>query len=81
MKLDPEDRRAIGEKLLESVEEADAQTLSQEQRAELQRRYEEHLRDPKSSIPLEDVRKHVDQRLKELSARSRARAVQRTRTR
>lgn len=55
MQLPPEERLELGYDLIESVPEADdAFELTDEQKAEIERRMAEHERDPSSSIPLEE---------------------------
>jgi putative addiction module component (TIGR02574 family) len=58
MKLGAEDRRAIGERLIESVEQVD-NALTAEQEADLRRRLEEHRRDPNPGSPWKDVKKRL----------------------
>jgi len=55
LKLDPEERRRAAEELWESVAEEDF-ALSEEQMQEIERRMEEHERDPSTAIPLDVVR-------------------------
>ena len=60
MELPPEERLELGYDLLESVPEADdGFELTDEQKAELERRMAEHERDPGSAIPWEVVREQL----------------------
>lgn len=62
LKLPPGERVELALALWESVADADREpefTLSAEQRAELDRRMEEHLVDPKSSVPWEEVKQKL----------------------
>lgn len=55
MQLPPEERLELGYDLIESVPEADDNfELTEEQKAEIERRMAEHERDPSSAIPLEE---------------------------
>ena len=55
MQLPPEERLELAYDLLESVPEADDDfELTDEQKAEIERRMAEHERDPSSAIPLEE---------------------------
>jgi putative addiction module component (TIGR02574 family) len=55
MQLPPEERLELGYDLIESVPEADGDfELTDEQKAEIERRMAEHERDPGSAIPLEE---------------------------
>jgi putative addiction module component (TIGR02574 family) len=55
MQLPPEERLKLAYDLLESVPEADDDfELTDEQKAEIERRMAEHERDPSSAIPLEE---------------------------
>ena len=57
MKLDPEERRLAAEELLESISDEDvSHEFSDEELAEIERRIEEHERDPSTAIPWETVR-------------------------
>ncbi|MEJ2624844.1 MAG: addiction module protein [Pseudolabrys sp.] len=56
MQLQPEERRGLMEELWAAVEEDEAFALTPEQKAEIDRRVEEHERDPSSAIPWEEVR-------------------------
>ena len=62
LKLTPDERAALAMALWESlddaVREAEVQ-LTPEQEAELDRRFAEHLADPASAIPWEDVRRKL----------------------
>jgi len=60
MELPPEERLELGYDLIESVPEAGADfELTDEQRAEIERRMAEHERDPGSPIPWEVVRERL----------------------
>src|SRR3954462_13800748 len=60
MELPPEERLELGYDLIESVPEAGADfELTDEQRAEIERRMAEHERDPGSAIPWEVVRERL----------------------
>ena len=62
LKLPPGERAELALALWESLTDAerDAQfSLSAEGEAELDRRWEEHLRNPSSAIPWEDVRRKL----------------------
>ena len=60
MQLDPGDRLELGYRLLDSVPDADDEfLLSDEQKAEIERRMAEHERDPGSAIPWEVVREQL----------------------
>lgn len=55
MELPPEERLKLGYDLIESVPGADDDfELTDEQKAEIERRMAEHERDPSSAIPLEE---------------------------
>ncbi|MBV9993062.1 MAG: addiction module protein [Alphaproteobacteria bacterium] len=58
MKLDPEERRLAAEELWDSVaSDVDvSHEFSEEELAEIERRIEEHERDPSTAIPWETVR-------------------------
>ena len=59
LKLPPGDRAELALALWESLEDEDRESqmpLSSEQAAELDRRLKEHLADPSSAIPWDDVR-------------------------
>jgi putative addiction module component (TIGR02574 family) len=62
MQLDPADRLELAHRLLDSVPDdgtADDFELTDEQKAELDRRLAEHERDPGSAIPWEVVRERL----------------------
>ena len=61
MQLPPEDRLELGHDLLDSVPDADDDdfVLSDEQKAEIERRIAEHERDPGSAISWEVVRERL----------------------
>jgi putative addiction module component (TIGR02574 family) len=55
MELPPEERLELGYDLIDSVADAsDDFGLTDEQKAEIERRMAEHERDPSSAIPLEE---------------------------
>ena len=55
MELPPEERLELGYDLIDSVADAgDDFELTDEQKAEIERRMAEHERDPSSAIPLEE---------------------------
>jgi putative addiction module component (TIGR02574 family) len=56
MELSEDERRELVEELFESLPQASADfVLTEEQKAELDRRMEEHRRDPSSAVPAEEV--------------------------
>ena len=56
MELSEDERRELVEELFESLPEASADfALTEEQKAQLDRRLEEHRRDPSSAVPAEEV--------------------------
>jgi putative addiction module component (TIGR02574 family) len=60
MQLPPKERLELGYDLIESVPEADDDfELTDEQKAEIERRMAEHERDPSSAIPWEVVREQL----------------------
>jgi putative addiction module component (TIGR02574 family) len=60
MELPPEERLRLGYDLIESVPEADDDfELTEEQKAEIERRMAEHERDPSSAIPWDVVREEL----------------------
>jgi putative addiction module component (TIGR02574 family) len=62
LKLPEAERREIVHELLESLEESDLPPLTPEQMAEIDRRIEEHRRDPSTAIPWEEVRDRLRDR-------------------
>lgn len=62
-KLSIPERLELVEDIWESIaQDADVFPLSQEQRAELDRRLEAHRRDPESAIPWTEVRRELFER-------------------
>jgi putative addiction module component (TIGR02574 family) len=61
-KLDPEERAQLIEELWETVD--DDFFLTDEQIAEIERRIEEHERDPSTAIPWEVVRERLQSRFR-----------------
>jgi len=62
LRLPPQERAEIAIALWESLTDAEREaelTLSPEQEAELDRRWAEHLADPSSAVPWEEVRKKL----------------------
>jgi len=60
MQLPPEERLELAHDLLESVPDAGNDfELTDEQKAEIERRMAEHERDPESAIPWEVVRERL----------------------
>ena len=62
LKLSPDQRAEIALALWESLDDADRAaelTLSAEQEAELDRRAAEHLADPASAVPWDQVRRRL----------------------
>ena len=62
LKLPVDDRVEIAIALWESLSEADRDSafdLTDEQRAELDRRWQDHQRDPSSAVPWSQVRKKL----------------------
>jgi putative addiction module component (TIGR02574 family) len=55
MRLTPEERRDLSDQLSAAVAEDEDLVLTPEQMAEIDRRIEEHKRDPSSAIPAEEV--------------------------
>ncbi len=56
MRLSPDERRELIDEIWDTLPlEADDFELTEEQKAELDRRLEEHERDPSSAIPWEEV--------------------------
>ncbi len=64
LKLPEAERREIAQELWESLEESDLPPLTPEQMAEIDRRLEEHERDPSTAIPWEEVREWLWSRRK-----------------
>jgi len=64
LKLPAAERREIAQELLESLEESDLPPLTPEQLEEIDRRLEEHRRDPSTAIPWEEVRDRLRARFK-----------------
>lgn len=64
MRLSPVERLDLVEELWDSIEETDLPPLSDDQIAEVERRFAEHERNPSSAIPWEDVRAGLWARLK-----------------
>jgi putative addiction module component (TIGR02574 family) len=64
LKLPAAERREIAQELLESLEESDLPPLTPEQMEEIDRRLEEHRRDPSTAIPWEEVRDRLRARFK-----------------
>jgi putative addiction module component (TIGR02574 family) len=64
MQLTPEERRELSDELNVAVEEDEDFALTPEQMAEIDRRIEEHRRDPSSAIPWEEVRDRLRARFK-----------------
>jgi putative addiction module component (TIGR02574 family) len=63
LKLSPAERIQLAQDLWDSIaEEADDLPLTEEQRAELDRRMAEHERDPSSSAPWSEVRARLRER-------------------
>jgi putative addiction module component (TIGR02574 family) len=62
LKLSANERADLALALWESLADAEREaefTLSAEQEAELDRRWAEHLRDPSSAVPWEEVRRKL----------------------
>ena len=64
MQLTPEERRELSNELNAAVAEDEDFALTPEQMAEINRRIEEHRRDPSSAIPWEVVRDELRARYK-----------------
>ena len=64
LKLPAAERREIAQELLESLEESDLPPLTPEQMEEIDRRLEEHRRDPSTAIPWEEGRDRLRARFK-----------------
>ncbi|HWC91596.1 MAG TPA: addiction module protein [Pseudolabrys sp.] len=54
--LSEDERIELGQELLDSAHAEELPPLTAEQKAEIDRRIEEHERDPSSAIPWEEVR-------------------------
>ena len=54
--LSEEERIELGQELLDSAQADELPILTDEQKAEIDRRIEEHERDPSAAIPWEEVR-------------------------
>ena len=64
MHLSPEERIKLAEDLWDSVAaDPDALPLTDAQKREVERRLAEHLQDPSSAIPWEEVRQRLRSRL------------------
>jgi len=57
--LDPVLRELLADRLLDSLEEPGEEISDEEFRAELDRRYQEYLRDPSCAIPWSEVKKKL----------------------
>jgi putative addiction module component (TIGR02574 family) len=64
LQLSPTERIELANELLDSVSEGDYPPLTPEQAAEIDRRIEEHEKDPGRAIPWEDVREWLWSRRK-----------------
>jgi putative addiction module component (TIGR02574 family) len=64
LQLSPAERVELAEELLESVDGPNWPSLTPEQMAEIDRRIEEHERDPSTAIPWEEVREWLWSRRK-----------------
>jgi putative addiction module component (TIGR02574 family) len=64
LQLSPTERIELANELLDSVSEDDYPPLTPEQAAEIDRRIEEHEKDPGRAIPWEDVREWLWSRRK-----------------
>jgi putative addiction module component (TIGR02574 family) len=64
MNLTPQERRDLAEELFDAVAEEEVFALTPEQMAEIDRRVEEHERDPGSAIPWEEARDRLRARIK-----------------
>lgn len=65
MSLTPEERLAVGERLIASVPPAGVERTDDEWKAELERRVREYACDPTSVVPASDVDEHARQRIAE----------------
>jgi putative addiction module component (TIGR02574 family) len=64
MRLTPEERRELSDQLNDTVAQDEDFALAPEQMAEIDRRIEEHKRDPSSAVPWEEVRDRLRARYK-----------------
>jgi putative addiction module component (TIGR02574 family) len=64
MRLTPKERRELSDQLNATVAEDEDFALTPEQMAEIDRRIEEHRRDPSSAVPWEEVRDRLRARYK-----------------
>jgi putative addiction module component (TIGR02574 family) len=64
LQLSPAERVELAHELLDSVEEAELPPLTPEQMEEIDRRVDEHERDPSRAIPWEEVREWLWSRRK-----------------
>jgi putative addiction module component (TIGR02574 family) len=64
MNLTPQERLDLAEELWDAVAEDEVFALTPEQMAEIDRRVEEHERDPSSAIPWEVARDRLRARIK-----------------
>jgi putative addiction module component (TIGR02574 family) len=66
LQLTPAERIQLAEDLWDSISEdsSNLPPLTEEERAELKRRLEEHRRDPSTAVPWEEVRARLASRFK-----------------
>ena len=66
LQLTPAERIQLAEDLWDSISEdsSNLPPLTEEERAELKRRLEEHRRDPSTAVPWEEVRARLSSRFK-----------------
>ena len=64
LQLSPSERVELAKELLDSVSDDDFPSLTPEQMAEIDRRIEEHEKDPTGAIPWEEVREWLWSRRK-----------------
>jgi putative addiction module component (TIGR02574 family) len=64
LQLSPAERIELANELLDSVSEEDHAPLTPEQLAEIDRRIEEHEKDPSGAVPWEEVREWLWSRRK-----------------
>lgn len=57
MELSPEERIQLAEDLWDSIAQDDLPPLTEAQKKEIDRRVEEHKRDPSTALPWEEVRR------------------------